>query len=43
MQRFMFVNSECDISVYLLCWGSLSLIASDQEDESIRKILPIEN
>ena len=50
---FKFVNSKCDnfslliqnviISVCLLCVGGLSLITSDQEDESIWKILAVEN
>ena len=31
------------ISIYLLCMGGLSLISSDQEDESIWKILAMEN
>ena len=31
------------ISVYLLCKGGRSLIISGQEDESIRKILAVEN
>ena len=31
------------ISVYLLCMGILSLIIGDQEDESIWKILAVEN
>ena len=30
------------ISVYLMCMGGLSLIISDQEDESIWKILAME-
>ena len=31
------------ISIYLLCLGGHSLIISDQEDESIWKILAMEN
>ena len=31
------------ISVYLLCVGGLSLITSDHKDESIWKILAMEN
>ena len=47
MQRLIislkFVNSICDNFQFLLCVGGLSQITSDQEDESIWKILAIEN
>ena len=47
MQRLItslkFVNSKCDDFHFLLCMGGLSQITSDQEDESIWKILAIEN
>ena len=38
-----FVNSKCDNFHLLLCVGSLSLITTDQEDESIWKTLAMEN
>ena len=41
MQRL--ITQNVIISIYLLCMGSLSLISSDQEDESIWKILAMEN
>ena len=36
-----FVNSKCD-NFCLLCVDGLSLITSDQDDESIWKILAVE-
>ena len=38
-----FVNSKCNNFHFILCVGSLLQITSDQEDESIWKILAIEN
>ena len=47
MQRLIiylkFVKSNVIISGFSLCVGGLSQITSDQEDESIWKILEIEN
>ena len=47
MQRLItflkFGNTKCDNFFYLLCMGGLSLIISDQEDESIWKILAMEH
>ena len=47
MQRLItslkFVNSKRDNFCFLLCVGGLSLVTSDQEDESIWKILAKEN
>ena len=47
MQRLItslkFIDSKCDYFWFLLCVGGLSQITSDQEDESIWKILAIEN
>ena len=44
MQRLIISLRQIMIfSIYLLCLGGLSLITSDQEDESIWKILAMEN
>ena len=44
MQRLIIsLKQNVIISIYLLCVGGLSLITSDQEDESIWKILAMEN
>ena len=40
---FNLLIQNVTISIYWLCMGGLSLITSDQEDESIWKILAMEN